>query len=290
MANWQAYFFSSLLKLTVKRRLRGQRDPARIRQLLSAPPFPVPAGVRITPGEVGGVPGEWVEAGAARSLLLYLHGGGFMACSAETHRPITCYLAQLGFRVYAPNYRLAPENPFPAGLNDVIEVFLAMASDPPVPVALAGDSAGGGLAVSLMLSLRDAARPLPKAAALFSPWTDLALTGGSLRTNEKKCALFYPADMPYVANLYLAGESSSSPLASPIYAKLNKLPPLLIHAGADETLLDDSTRLAANAHQDGVKVQLKIWPLVPHGWQILVPRLPEARQSLQVAAEFLHAS
>jgi monoterpene epsilon-lactone hydrolase len=290
MPSWQAYVFSSFLKLTLKRRLKGQRDAARIRQLLTPAPFPLPAGVRITPGEVGGVPGEWVEAGTARSLLLYLHGGGFVACSPETHRPITCYLAKLGFRVFAPNYRLAPENPFPSALNDAIEVFLAMAGDPPLRVALAGDSAGGGLAVSLMLALRDAARPLPKAAALFSPWTDLTLTGASLRAKEKSCALFYADDMPYVVDLYLAGTPPDNPLASPIYAKLNKLPPLLIHAGADETLLDDSIRLAANARQDGVKVQLEIWPVVPHAWQILAPRLPEARRSLKEAAEFLHGS
>ena len=290
MASWQAYFFSSLYKFTLKRRLRGQRDVAHIRKMFSPPPFCVPLGVRITPGEAGGVAGEWIEGGAARGLLLYLHGGGFMACSAETHRPITCYLAQLGFRVFVPNYRLAPENPFPAAIHDAIEVFLAMAGEPAQPLVLAGDSAGGGLAVALMLSLRDAARPLPKAAVLFSPWTDLAVSGASILFNAKKCAMFCGEDMPFAANLYLAGVAATNPLASPLYANLSKLPPLLIHVGGDETLLDDSRRLASNARRDGVKVLLKIWPVVPHGWQMLTPRLPEARQSLGEAAEFLHAS
>ncbi len=176
MASWQAYLYSSLFKLTVKRRLKGQRDVSRVRKMFTPPPFPIPPNVRIIPAEVGGVSGEWVETAGARGLLLYLHGGGFLACSAQTHRPITCAFAQLGFRVFAPNYRLAPENRFPAAVQDAVEVFLAMAGDPPQAVALAGDSAGGGLAVSLMLSLRDAARSLPKAAALFSPWTDLAAT------------------------------------------------------------------------------------------------------------------
>lgn len=287
MASWQAYLYSSLFKLTVKRRLKGQRDVSRVRKMFTPPPFPIPPNVRIIPAEVGGVSGEWVETAGARGLLLYLHGGGFLACSAQTHRPITCAFAQLGFRVFAPNYRLAPENRFPAAVQDAVEVFLAMAGDPPQAVALAGDSAGGGLAVSLMLSLRDAARSLPKAAALFSPWTDLAATGGSLRFNAKKCAMFHSEDIPYAASLYLAGTPPNHPLASPLYAKLAKLPPLLIHVGADETMLDDAKRLADRALEEGVTVQLKIWPVVPHAFQILWPRLPEARQSLREAAEFL---
>jgi monoterpene epsilon-lactone hydrolase len=287
MASWQAHLFSALYRLTLKPRLKRARDIARIRILLAPKPSPLPRGVRLTPGEVGGMPGEWAESANTRGLLLYIHGGGFIACSVETHRPITCYLAQLGFRVFAPSYRLAPENPFPAAIHDLIEVFLAMVGDPPLPVALAGDSAGGGLALSLMLSLRDAGRPLPTAAALFSPWTDLACTGESILNNEKTCALFTAGGLHEAAKLYLAGAPANDPLASPHYAKLTKLPPLLIHVSADETLLDDSTRLAEHARHDGVPVQLKVWPVVPHGWQLLAPRLPEARQSLSEAADFL---
>jgi monoterpene epsilon-lactone hydrolase len=288
MASWQAYLFSTLLKYRLKPKLKGQRDIARVRKLLIPRPSPLPLGVRVTPDEVGGVTGEWAESdNASRGLLLYIHGGGFIACSSETHRPIPAYLAKLGFRVFSPDYRLAPEHPFPAAIHDLIQVFLAMAGDPPMSVSVAGDSAGGGLALSLMLSLRDAARPLPKAAALFSPWTDLACTGPSLVSNEKKCAMFYAADLAACAAIYLAGTPPKDPLASPFYAKLTKLPPLLIHVSADEIMLDDSIRLAQNARQDGVKVQLKVWPVVQHAWQIAAAHLPEARQSLQEAAEFL---
>jgi monoterpene epsilon-lactone hydrolase len=287
MASWQAHLFSTLLRFTLKRKLKGTRDVARVRRLLVSRPFVLPAGVRLTPGEVGGVAGEWAESETTRGLLLFVHGGGFVACSAETHRPLTSYLAKLGFRVFTPDYRLAPEYPFPAAIHDLIQVFLAMAGEPAVPVALAGDSAGGSLAVSLMLSLRDAARPMPKAAALFSPWTDLACTGASIHSNEKKCAMFYGDDLLACGSWYLAGTPATDPLASPHYANLSKLPPLLIHVSADEIMLDDSTRLAEHAGRDGVKVELKIWPVVPHGWQILAPRLPEARQSLREAAEFL---
>jgi len=291
MASWQAYVFSTLLKYTFKPKLKGARDVARVRRVMSPRPFALPLGVRLTPGEVGGVAGEWAESDdASRGLLLYIHGGGFVACSSETHRPITSYLAKLGFRVFAPDYRLAPEHPFPAAIHDLIQVFLALAGDLPEKVAVAGDSAGGALAVSLMLSLRDAARPLPKAAALFSPWTDLACTGASIRANEKKCAMFYPDDLAPCAAWYLGATPAKDPLASPHYANLTKLPPLLIHVSGDELMLDDSRRLAENAQQDGVPVQLKIWPVVPHAWQILTPRLPEARESLREAAEFLSAA
>ncbi len=290
MASWQAHLYSTLLKYTLKPRLRGQRDVGRIRRLLIPKPSPLPPGVRVTPDEVGGLPGEWCESdNASRGLLLYIHGGGFVACSPETHRPIPAYFAKLGFRVFSPNYRLAPEHPFPSAIHDLIQVFLAMAGpgDPHIPVSLAGDSAGGSLALSLMLSLRDAARPMPKAAALFAPWTDLACTGASLQYNAQKCAMFYADDLRACAQIYLAGASTTDPLASPLYANLTKLPPLLIHVSADEIMLDDSTRLAQNASHDGVKVQLKIWPVVPHAFQILNGTLPEARQSLQEAAEFL---
>lgn len=289
MASWQAHVFSTLFKYTLKPKLKGQRDMLRVRKVLVPRPSPLPPGVRLTPDTVGGVPGEWAESDEApRGLLLYVHGGGFVACSAETHRSIPAYFAKLGFHVFTPDYRLAPENPFPAAIHDLIQVFLAMSSgDPPISVSIAGDSAGGGLALSLMLSLRDAALPMPRAAALFSPWTDMACTGASNHANEAKCSMFYAADLAACANAYLGGASPRDPLASPIYANLSKLPRLLIHVGADETLLDDSTRLAENARQDGVPVELKLWPVVPHGWQLLVRSLPEARQSLNEAAVFL---
>jgi acetyl esterase/lipase len=287
MASWQAHLYSNILKLTLKRKLKGVRNVGRVRSLLVTRPFKLPAGVRLTPGEVGGVSGEWAESATTRGLMLFIHGGGFVACSSETHRPTTSYLAKLGFRVFTPDYRLAPENPFPAAIHDLIQVFLAMAGDPPIPVVVAGESAGGNLAIALMLSLRDAARPLPKAAALFSPWTDLACTGPSILSNAKTCAMFHPEDLLYCAGQYLAGTPADDPLASPHYANLSKLPPLLIHVAADETMRDDSVRLAEHARHDGVKVELKLWPVVPHGWQLWAPHMPEARQSLSEAADFL---
>jgi acetyl esterase/lipase len=154
-------------------------------------------------------------------------------------------------------------------------------------VAIAGDSAGGGLALSVMTSARDERWPIPAAAALFSPWTDLAATRDSFDPDSKRYASFDSSSISPLAARYLAGADPRDPLASPLYADLSHLPPLLIHVGRDEGLLDDSTRLADRARAAGVQVELKIWPVVPHAWQIAQRRLPEARRSVREAGEFL---
>jgi acetyl esterase/lipase len=224
-------------------------------------------------------------------VLLYLHGGGYFACSAETHRPITAFFALYGFRVFALDYRLAPENRFPAAADDAVAFYrsLLSAGYPPQRIVLSGESAGGGLALSLMLALRAAGVPLPVAAALFSSWTDLAATGDSIRTNTHRCAMFDGAGVAFSARYYLGDTDPRNPLASPLYADLASLPLLLIHGGADEVLCDDSTRLAERAQAAGVPVELNIWPVVPHAWQLAPHLIPEARQSLRESAAFLRA-
>lgn len=292
MASIQAHLAVWITKWRVKRRLKGVRDYRRARQILRPDRYTVPKSIRVTPSQLGGVPGEWVEGPRANGVvLLYLHGGGYFGCSAETHRPITVSFALQGFRVYAPDYRLAPENKFPAAVDDAVAVYRAMlsAGDPPEKIVVAGESAGGGLALALMLSLRPAAIPLPACAALFSPWTDLAATGDSIRTNAKRCAMFSGTDIAPSARYYLGETDPRNPLASPLYADLSGLPPLLIHVGADEVLRDDSTRLAERARAAGVPIELKIWPVVPHAWQIAPHLIPEARQSLRESGEFLRA-
>jgi acetyl esterase/lipase len=222
-------------------------------------------------------------------VLLYLHGGGYFGCSAKTHRPITAGFALQGFRVYAPDYRLAPENKFPAAVEDALAVYRALSSESHAANSLvvAGESAGGGLALSLMLSLRANGELLPLRAALFSPWTDLAATGESIRTNAGRCAMFSGTDIAPTARYYLGDTDPRNPIASPLYADLSGLPPLFIHVGADEVLRDDSTRLAERARAAGVQVELKVWPVVPHAWQIAPHLIPEGRQSLLEAGAFL---
>lgn len=290
MASVQAHLAVWIIKWRVKRRLKNCRDYRLARQILRPDPYKIPASVRITPAQVNGIPGEWAESqSSAETVLLYLHGGGYFGCSAETHRPITASFALQGFRVFAANYRLAPENPFPAAVDDAAAAYRGLLAEghSPQRVVVAGDSAGGGLALSLMLVLRAADTPLPAAAVLFSPWTDLAATGESVRTNDARCAMFSGPAIGPTARYYLGSGDPRNPLASPLYADLTGLPPLLIHVGADETLRDDSTRLAEKARAAGVTVELKVWPVVPHVWQLAPQKIPEARQSLREAAEFL---
>lgn len=290
MTSLQVHLAVWFTKWRVKRRLKGCRDYRVARSILRPLPYKTPASVRITPTNLNGIPGEWVESPNSTDIvLLYLHGGGYFGCSAETHRPVTVWFALHGFRVFAPNYRLAPENPFPAAVHDAVAAYRGLLADghSAQHLVVAGDSAGGGLALSLMLALRAAGTPLPVAAVLFSPWTDLAATGESIRTNAARCAMFIGADIGPSARYYLGNGDPRNPLASPLYGDLSGLPPLLIHVGADECLRDDSTRVAEKARAAGVKVELKIWPVVPHAWQLAHQILPEARQSLQESSEFL---
>jgi monoterpene epsilon-lactone hydrolase len=289
MSSLQARVTTWILKRKLKPKLARANNALEVRRLLRPERMKLPRGILITPQNIGGVPGEWVEAGVPPgTTLLYLHGGGYVACSAETHRPITVGFAKNGLRVFAPDYRMAPEHLFPAAVDDAVAVYRALLAQgiPPSKIFAGGDSAGGGLALAMLISLRDSGVPLPAAVALFSPWTDLAATGDSLRTNDRSCAMFHGANIRKGAGFYLGDADPRNPLASPLYADLTNLPPMLIHVGKDETLLDDSTRLADRARAAGVRVEIKIWPVVPHAWQ-LVPAMPEARQSLREAARFL---
>jgi monoterpene epsilon-lactone hydrolase len=282
MASLQAHVTTWILKRTLKPKLAQAKNALEVRRLLRPEPFKTPRDVRITAEQIGGVPGEWVEAEKSDVTLLYLHGGGYVACSAETHRSITAGFALHGFRVFAPDYRMAPEHLFPAAVEDAVAVYRGLTGK----IVVAGDSAGGGLALAMLISLRDAGLPLPSAVALFSPWTDLAATGESLVTNDQRCAVFHGANIGPGAQFYLGSADPRNPLASPLYADLSHLPPMLIHVGDNEVLLDDSKRLADKARAAGIKVDLKIWPVVPHDWQ-LVPSMPEAKQSLREASRFL---
>jgi len=249
-------------------------------------------GLRIHPAVGAPVPAEWITplAAAPRHTMLFLHGGGYLMCSPHTHRTLTTFFArQLPTRVLVPHYRLAPENPFPAGLDDALACYrwLRAQGIPAREIVLAGDSAGGGLVLGMLLALRDAGEELPAAAAILSPWTDLAATGTSLITNTFSEVWFYGESVAIAAKLYLGSTPATHPLASPLYADLRGLPPLIIHASESEAVRDDSVRFAAKAHDAGVPVELKIWPGLPHVWQAFIPFLPEARQSLDEIVEFL---
>ena len=292
MASWQAHALSFFLRWRFKRQLAAAQDVTQVRQVMNQMPPGQPRGVQCNPWAMAGVHGERVARpdSVAPVPLLYLHGGGFVAGSFMTHRAITVAFARRGFEVFVPNYRLAPEHPFPAAVDDALAAYQAvLALRPGVPLVIAGDSAGGGLALSLMLSLKAKTWPLPQAAVLFSPWLDLTLSGASLVANAKSCAMFGPNQLQKGVDLYLQGSAADAPLASPLWGDLQGLPPTLTFVGTDEVLLDDARRLHQRALAAGVVHQLETWPVVPHVWPLFRKWLPEGRLALTQAADFLHA-
>jgi monooxygenase len=288
MASWQAHAASWLVRRRVRGALGDLSDIKRVRGVF-AKALPAPRRAKYAAATVGGIAGEWVTMPGveATGTLLYLHGGGFVGCSPRTHRPLTAAFARQGFRVFVPDYRLAPEHPFPAAIDDAVAAWRGLRQQHAGPIALAGDSAGGNLALTLMLSLRDAGESLPAGAALFSPATDMTGGSASIEGNADLDAMFDGHGLHHFADAYLAGQDPAQPLASPVRADLSGLPPLLVHVGAQEALRDDSVRLAQSARAAGVQVQLRVWPTVPHVWQLLV-MVPEARESVREAAQFLH--
>jgi acetyl esterase/lipase len=291
MASWQARLADPFLRFYVKPKLAVAVDAAAARRAFNNPwreRLPQPRGLTITEDFVGGIPGEWVARRPTQTTMLYLHGGGYFACSPKTHRPITGAYARHGLRVFAADYRLAPEHPFPAALDDALAAYrglLDLGLDPK-RLVIGGDSAGGGLALGMLLAAKAADLPMPACALLFSPWTDLAGTGESLVTNRIRDPMLVSERLREGGDIYLNGADPKNPFASPLYGNLAGLPPLLIQVGDGEILRDDSTRLAARARQAGVTVSLKIWPGMPHVWQISQGFLPEARDALNEAAAF----
>ncbi len=307
MASWQAYLASWAVRAQFKglpMRPRRMTTVEDVRARMDGGPRAKVRGVRVEPGAVGGVAGEWIApagdsgdvVGDRRGpVLLYLHGGGYMACSAATHRPVTAALerrlgaADARARTFAPDYRLAPEHPYPAALDDALAVVRGLYASgvSPVRLVLAGDSAGGGLALSTLVALRDAGDPLPAAAALFSPWTDLAVTGASVDENDRRCAMFTASGLRRGPAAYLGEADPRTPTASPLYADFTGLPPLLMHASRAEVLRDDAVRTAERARAAGVDVDLALYDRVPHVWQFWDGVVPEATASLDAAAAFL---
>jgi acetyl esterase/lipase len=279
--------YSALLRVAVRPRLGDMRDLAHLKRVFEGATVPAPRGVRFRADRIGGVGGEWAEAGGDRPLL-YLHGGGFVGCSPRTHRALTGGFARRGFRVFAPDYRLAPAHRFPAAVDDAVAAWRGFAAAVEAPAALAGDSAGGALALALCLMVKREARA-PHAAALFSPLTDLTGASPSWRLNRDRDAMF----TDQLANLrpfYLGDADPRDPRASPLLGELAGLPPLLFHVGDDELLRDDSVRFGEAARQAGVDAWVKIWRGAPHAFQVLHAFIPEARRSLDEAAAFLTAT
>jgi len=252
-----------------------------------------PDGVRCTDVDADGVPSLWAvpEAADPGQVLLYFHGGGYCYCSVRSHRKVTGHLARAaGWRALSVGYRLAPEDPYPAALDDALTAYQWLARQAsPRQVAVGGDSAGGGLAVALLLRLRDEGLPMPGAGVLLSPWVDLALTGESMRTRAEVDVRQEVAGTKACAEGYLNGHDPRDPYASPLYADLAGLPPLYIQAGDFDILVDDSRRLADKARRSGVAVRLDMFPQMLHAHQLWAGNMPEADDAVARVGGYLRA-
>jgi acetyl esterase/lipase len=295
MLSLQSRILTLMLRWRFKR--RPSPDDAEFvraaRLLMNDPrlvPQDVPPGISLEAVGRPGVRGEWVAPTDPRATIIYFHGGGYIGGSVETYRRTTFALARAArSRVFAVEYRLAPEHRFPCAVEDGLAAYryvLEEGSDGG-EVAFVGDSAGGGLLLATMLAAREEGLRLPSAAVCYSPLTDLAATGGSLDANDRRCAMFYGDTLRRTAPLYLGAADARDPLASPLYANLAGLPPLQIFVSSSETLLDDALRLAEKAKADGVAVDLQVWKNLPHVWPIFARQLPEARRALQLTADFI---
>jgi len=251
-----------------------------------------PRGTETITINVGGVSADQVITPASRPNrhVLYLHGGGYRLGAPSTYRHLTWRIASAAqAQVLVIDYRLAPENPFPAALEDAVSYYcwlLAEGADARQIVVI-GDSAGGGLALALLLKLRDSSLPRPAAAVVLSPWTDLALTGASLTLNAKLDAIVQAEDAPIFAADYLAGTDPRHPYASPLYGDPTGLPPTLIQVGSEEVLRDDAVRMAEKMQRAHCQAELQIWPRMPHVWHFLAPILPEAREAIAEISKFV---
>jgi epsilon-lactone hydrolase len=267
----------------------------QMRQAFEAVTEKVPADVRCEPIEAGGVKAEWITPpGAdANRVIVYLHGGGYVFGSINTHRAMVARIARAAkARGLALDYRLAPEHRFPAALEDATAAYrwLLAQGYKPNKIVITGDSAGGGLALATLVALRDRNMPLPAAAACISPWTDMEGTGGSMTTRAKADPLITDKQaLLDMARHYVGGGNPRHPLASPIYADMRGLPPLLIHVGDAEVLLDDSVRAAERAKAAGVSVTLEVWPEMIHVWHSFASILPEGQQAIDKIGEFIRA-
>ena len=255
---------------------------------------PAAAGVVTRRSVLGGRPALELEPAevSGQGRMLYLHGGGYVVGSPDTHEGLVGELARrIGLRALSVDYRLAPEHPFPAAVDDGLAAYRALleAGVDPRDLVVAGDSAGGGLSIATLLAARDAGLPQPAAVVLFSPWVDLTLTGESMRSKQDADPLFIEADLRALADLYVGAGDRAHPLASPLFADLTGLPPLLVQVGANEVLLDDAVRLAGRAGADDVEVTLEVGPGLPHVFQLQYGRLDEADAALDRAARFLTA-
>jgi monoterpene epsilon-lactone hydrolase len=297
MLSWQAMILNGFFRFTMKRHGKRPLNLARLRAMTKNPPrsaLAVPSGYTVESlRSEQGLEFDVADLSSPRtippsSIVLYLHGGGYLFGSPKTHRQVLIAMAK-AFQapVYGLDYRLAPEHPFPAAVEDAAKAYeWLLIRHPEASIVLAGDSAGAGLAIATAVGVRDGGLKQPKAIVGFSPYSDLAVTGASVEANAKSCAMFTPRGVREAAAMYLAGANARDPRASPLYADLAGLPPMLLFASRHEILRDDTLRLAERASAAGVKVELVVRDGLPHVWPVFVTLLPEARDAFATVTAF----
>jgi monoterpene epsilon-lactone hydrolase len=256
--------------------------------------FPTPADVAVEHAESPERPAEWLRPPGVRpdAAVLYLHGGGYVIGSPRSHRHLAAAIARAaGTPALLLDYRLAPEHPFPAALDDAVAAYewLLARGIAPARIVIAGDSAGGGLTVATLLALRERGLPRPGGGVCISPWVDLTGSGASYVTRAAADPIVTREGIEGMAQAYVAGGDRKSPLISPLFADLRHLPPLLVHVGSDEVLLDDARGLAEHARSAGVDVTLEEWPAMIHVWHWFLPMLDEAERAVGNIGTFVRA-
>jgi acetyl esterase/lipase len=251
----------------------------------------LPAGIALEELTLGGVATERLSAPGTKdsAAFLYIHGGGFVAGSPRTHRPLTWRLTRdIGIPVYAIDYRLAPEHPYPAGLDDCVAAYKGLLDKgiPAQSILAGGDSAGGNLTLALALRLKAESLPLPAALVCLSPATDMTASGDSYRTNAEADSLFVPDIFHSLKPVYFPGIDERDPFVSPLYGDVSGFPPTLFQVGEKEMLRDDSTRMAAALTAAGVETTIEVWPKVWHVWQLNADMLPEGREAIAHIVRF----
>jgi len=297
MPSIQARILNVIVRVLIKRRNWGRDEDAfvkRARRLFGAPVvwrWLSVRGMTVDQHSSGGISGEWVSVKKPETdaIILYIHGGGYVSCSPVTHRPVAAALARLTrLRVFGIDYRLAPEHRFPAAADDVFAAYKYLREQyPGTPIAVAGDSAGGGLTLALMQKLEDENIGLPACGVCFSPWTDMTVSGDSMSENEEKDRMFYRSTIKSFAAAYLGTADPVNKYASPLFGEFSGMPPILFQVSSTEVLADDSRRIHEQIQSCGGTSELHIYDGVFHSWQMAAGLLPEADAAMKNAAEFI---
>lgn len=297
MPSLQSRVFYFAMQVVMKRvisRSNGSGQPVEAYRRFAAQSFaePLPRNISSEPATLNGSVGEWIAAGevATDRVLLFLHGGGYILKSPAMHRVLVGRLAEIaGCRAFMLDYRLAPEHPFPAALEDASAAYEGLLAQgiAPTKIVVAGDSAGGGLAVALLLHLRDRGLPLPAAAALLSPWLDCSVAGESIAAMQRQDPVLQARDLRQWGAFYTGSNDVRNPLISPLFASVQGLPPLLIHVGEHEILREEAVQFAANVRAAGGNAALKLWPGQLHDFQVFAGLVPEGKKSIAELGAFL---